>query len=265
MSRILPSYFISHGGGPWPWIPQMRAMFATLEASLKQLVVDHGEKPKAILMISGHWEEDNVAIMGSAKPPMLYDYFGFPPETYSITYDAPGAPDVAARASDLLAEAGIKANVDTQRGFDHGTYSVMEVMYPAADMPLLQVSMLKSYDPADHIAIGRALAPLRKEGVMIVGSGLSFHNLRLMQGGGKLPSAQFDAWLYDAMMAEPETRKQAIIDWETAPAARICHQEEDHLVPLFVALGAAENDTATRIYHDVSEAMGITVSNYRFG
>ena len=266
MTRTLPTYFISHGGGPWPWIPDMRAMFASLEASLKQMVADHGETPKAILMISGHWEEQDVAIMCSPKPPMVYDYSGFPPETYSITYDAPGAPDVAARISDLLTEAGIKSKLDPNRGFDHGTFSVMEVMYPEAKVPLLQISLLKSYDPADHIAIGRALAPLRDEGIMIVGSGLSFHNLRLIRGGGEAPSAQFDAWLFDAMMAAPSERRDAIINWETAPSARICHQNEDHLVPLFVALGAAENEPATRIYHDEGNArMPITVSNYRFG
>lgn len=265
MPRSLPTYFISHGGGPWPWIPDMRKMLATLETSLIEMVKDHGEKPKAILMISGHWEEQEVAVMGSANPPMIYDYRGFPPETYEITYAAPGAPDVAARTLDLLKQAGIGAYIDPNRGFDHGTFSVMEVMYPAADVPLFQISLLNSYDPADHIAIGRALAPLRQEGVMIVGSGLSFHNLRLMRGGGEEPSAQFDAWLYDAMMRAPDDRRQAILDWESAPAARICHAEEDHLVPLFVALGAAEGEPATRIFHDVSAAMGITVSNYRFG
>ena len=267
MPRTLPTYFISHGGGPWPWVPQMRTRFATLETSLRQMVADHGEKPRAILMISGHWEENNVAVMGAAKPTMLYDYSGFPPDTYSITYDAPGAPDLAARTCDLLASAGIAAYVDPERGFDHGTFSVMEVMYPAADVPLFQVSMLTSYDPAAHLAIGRALAPLRDEGVMIIGSGLSFHNLPLMfnADAGRVPSAQFDDWLHDAMMADPVTRSQAVIDWESAPAARICHTNEDHLEPLFVALGAAEHDAATRIYHDVSEANGITVSNYRFG
>lgn len=265
MSRILPTYFISHGGGPWPWIPDMRARFAPLEKSLTQLVADHGEKPKAILMISGHWEEYTVAIMGSSKPPMLYDYSGFPPETYEITYDASGAPEVAARTRDLLTKAGITAHIDMNRGFDHGTFAPMEVMFPAADVPLFQVSMLKSYDPADHIAIGRALAPLRQEGVMIVGSGLSFHNLRLRNGEGSVASGEFDTWLFEAMMADPDTRRQAMIEWEVAPGARICHAEEDHLVPLFVALGAAENETATRIYHNTADVLGATVSNYRFG
>ncbi|WP_242654385.1 DODA-type extradiol aromatic ring-opening family dioxygenase [Yoonia rosea] len=203
--------------------------------------------------------------MGAAKPPMIYDYSGFPPHTYEITYDAPGAPDVAARTLALLQKAGITARIDPDRGFDHGLYAPMEVMYPAADMPIFQVSMLKSYDPADHFAIGRALRPLRDEGIMIVGSGLSFHNLRLPRGVGKDPSAEFDAWLFNAMMAAPDVRHKAMLKWESAPAARICHAEEDHLVPIFVALGAAEDEPAERIYHHTSEMTGITVSNYKFG
>jgi len=265
MTNTLPTYFISHGGGPWPWVPEMRAFFAPLERSLKQMVADHGTRPRAILMISGHWEETDVGIMGAARPPMLYDYSGFPPHTYQITYDAPGAPDVAARALGLLQKAGIAAHIDPDRGFDHGLYAPMEVMYPQANMPIFQVSMLTSYDPAAHFAIGRALRPLRDEGIMIVGSGLSFHNLRLPRGAGKVPSAEFDAWLFDAMMADPEARRQAMLDWETAPAARICHAQEDHLVPIFVALGAAEDEPARRIYHHTSEMTGITVSNYKFG
>lgn len=265
MTQTLPTYFISHGGGPWPWVPPMREFFAPLEASLKQMVSDHGEKPRAILMISGHWEENDVGIMGAARPPMLYDYSGFPPHTYEITYPAPGAPDVAVRTLKLLQEAGIAAHIDPNRGFDHGLFAPMEVMYPKADVPIFQVSMLRSYDPADHIAIGRALKPLRDEGIMIVGSGLSFHNLSLMRGGGAGPSADFDTWLYDSMMAAPDARRQAMIDWERAPAARICHREEDHLVPIFVALGAAEHEPAERIFHHVSEITGVTVSNYKFG
>jgi aromatic ring-opening dioxygenase catalytic subunit (LigB family) len=265
MTKALPTYFISHGGGPWPWVPPMREFFAPLEQSLKQMVADHGDRPRAILMISGHWEEAEVGVMGSATPPMVYDSYGFPPETYQITYPAPGAPDIAARTLSLLQAAGIAAHIDPQRGFDHGLFAPMAVMYPEADMPIFQVSMLHSYDPAAHLAIGRALRPLRDEGVMIVGSGLSFHNLRLPRGAGKGPSAEFDAWLYEAMMAPPEARREAMLNWERAPAARICHEQEDHLVPIFVALGAAEDEPAERIYHHTSDMTGITVSNYRFG
>tara|TARA_Y100000768_G_scaffold388691_1_gene386195 strand:+ start:2105 stop:2908 length:804 start_codon:yes stop_codon:yes gene_type:complete len=263
--KSLPTYFISHGGGPWPWMPQLRDYFKPLEFALKAMVRDHGAKPKAILMVSGHWEEDEVAVMASKTPPMIYDYSGFPPHTYGIQYPAPGAPEFAKRTLELLKQANISAHLDFKRGFDHGLYAPMEVMYPKADVPIFQLSMLKSYDPEKHIAIGRALKPLRDEGVMIIGSGLSFHNLRLFRGNGAEPSAQFDAWLYDTMMQDAKTRLDLMLDWEKAPAARICHEAEDHLIPIFVALGAAEDENATRIFHDVGKQNGITVSNYRFG
>jgi aromatic ring-opening dioxygenase catalytic subunit (LigB family) len=264
MKKKLPTYYLSHGGGPWPWIPEMREYFSALEVALKQTIIDHGEKPDAILMISGHWEENEVTVQGAEKPSMIYDYYGFPPHTYEITYDAPGAPAVAARTLELLQNAGIKSSIHPTRGFDHGLYAPMEVMYPEANMPIFQVSMLHSYDPMEHIKIGRALAPLREENIMIVGSGLSFHNLRIAQGAGRIPSAEFDAWLFDAMSAEPEDREKQLCQWENAPSARICHPQADHLVPLFVALGAAENEKATRIFNNVGPT-GITVSNYRFG
>lgn len=261
----LPTYFISHGGGPWPWLPNMRAMFVNLEASLKAMVADWAEKPRAILMISGHWEGAEVAVMASAAPPMVYDYHGFPPETYQITYPAPGAPDIAARALALLKGAGIAAHLDMKQGFDHGTFAPLAVMYPNADVPVFQISLLKSYDPAAHLAMGRALAPLRDEGVVIIGSGLSYHNLRLFGPAAKEPSKAFDTWLGQALAADPAARTQAMVNWETAPYARICHAEEDHLVPLFVALGAAEDAPATRIYHDTGLFGGVTASSYRFG
>ncbi|MDZ7905371.1 MAG: class III extradiol ring-cleavage dioxygenase [Cypionkella sp.] len=265
MSGKLPTYFISHGGGPWPWIPNMRAMFVNLEASLKAMVAEWAEKPRAILMISGHWEGEEAAVMAHPNPPMVYDYHGFPPETYQIQYPAPGAPDLAARALALLKGAGIGAHLDTTQGFDHGTFAPLAVMYPNADVPVFQISLLKSYDPAAHLAMGRALAPLREEGVVIIGSGLSFHNLRMFGPAAKAPSEAFDAWLGDAMAAPPTQRSQLMLDWESAPMARICHAEEDHLVPLFVALGAAEDAKATRIYHDKDLLGGVTASSYRFG
>ncbi len=265
MARRLPTYFISHGGGPWPWLPNMRAMFVNLEASLKAMVAEWPEPPRAILMISGHWETEEHAVMAAPKPPMVYDYYGFPPETYQIQYPAPGAPDLAARALGLLQGAGIAAHLDQTQGFDHGTFAPLAVMYPKAEVPVFQISLLKSYNPAAHLAMGRALAPLRDEGVVIIGSGLSFHNLRMFGPAAKEPSQGFDDWLGQAMSSAPALRTQAMLNWEQAPYARICHREEDHLVPLFVALGAAEDEPATRIYHDVGLMGGVTASSYRFG
>lgn len=264
MTRF-PTFFISHGGGPWPWIPAMRRQFANLEASLTQMVADLPERPRAILSISGHWEDDSFAVMSAPKPPMVYDYYGFPPETYQITYAAPGAPELAQRTRDLIAAAGLPVRLDARQGYDHGTFAPLYIMYPQADVPVYQVSLRKGYSPAEHLALGRALAPLREEGVVILGSGLSYHNLRLFGPGAKVPSEAFDTWLTEALARPPAARMQAMIDWERAPYARVCHAEEDHLVPLFAALGAAETDPAKVIYHDTGLMGGVTATSWRFG
>lgn len=265
MTARLPTYFISHGGGPWPWLPDMRKMLAKLEASLADIPRQIGRKPKAILMVSGHWEQADFAVMANAAPPMVYDYHGFPPFTYQIQYGAPGSPEIAMRVKGLLEKAGLPTHADSTQGFDHGTFAPMAIMYPEADVPVFQVSIKHGYDPGLHLALGRALAPLRDEEVLIVGSGLSYHNLRRFGAAGREPSAQFDAWLDKAMNAKPAERTELLTHWEQAPAARIAHQEEDHLIPLMVAVGAAEQDKATRIYYDTDVFGGITASSYRFG
>lgn len=260
-----PTFFISHGGGPWPWLPEMRKMLASLEASLVDIPKQLPETPKAILMVSGHWEGPDFALMTSPRPPMVYDYFNFPAFTYQITYEAPGAPELARRTQELIAGAGLPTHIDDAQGFDHGVFAPMQVMYPQADVPTYQVSIKSGYDPEMHLALGRALAPLRDEGVVIIGSGLSYHNLRRMGEPGRAPSVAFDAWLDDALNSDPVTRVARLKAWETAPSARICHPEEDHLIPLMTAVGAAEGEAATRIYHDANVYGGITASSYRFG
>lgn len=264
MTRM-PTYFISHGGGPWPWMPDWRAMFRNLEASFVQMVKDLPERPKAILMISGHWEDEAFAVMSSANPPMVYDYHGFPPETFQIVYPAPGAPELARKAADLIRAAGLPVRLDENQGFDHGCFVPAFVMYPDASVPVFQVSLRKGYSPAEHFALGRALAPLRDDGVLIVGSGLSYHNLRLFGPQAKVPSEAFDAWLAETMAAAPADRTDRLIHWEDAPYARTCHKEEDHFVPLFAALGAAEGEKATMVYHDTNLFGGVTASSYRIG
>jgi aromatic ring-opening dioxygenase catalytic subunit (LigB family) len=259
-----PTYFISHGGGPWPWIDDMRAAFAPLEASLAAIPSELPEPPKAVLMISGHWEAREVRVMHAARPPMVYDYSGFAPHTYEITYPASGAPALAERVAGLIGAAGLAVALDEARGFDHGAFVPAFVMYPQADVPMIQVSMLESYDPEAHIRLGRALAPLRDEGVLILGSGLSYHNLRQFGPAARLPSEAFDAWLAETLTLEPEARTVRLIDWESAPHARDCHAREDHLVPLFAALGAAEAGRATRTYHQQMIFGGVTASSWRF-
>jgi aromatic ring-opening dioxygenase catalytic subunit (LigB family) len=262
--RTLPTYFISHGGGPWPWMDEMRPMMRTLAASLADMPRQLGSKPQAVLCISAHWEENAFTAMAHPQPPMLYDYGGFPPHTYQVVYPAPGAPLVAQRVHDLVAAAGLPAALDTARGFDHGTFAPLAVVYPQADVPVLQLSLKRGLDPATHLALGRALAPLRDEGVLIVGSGLSYHNLRAFGPQAKAPSKAFDDWLQATVAAAPAEREQRLLDWASAPSARMAHPREEHLLPLMVAVGAAYADPATCVYHEEAMFGGVTASSFRF-
>ena len=220
-----------------------------------------------MLVISGHWEEKGFAISSAEQPGMEYDYSGFPPHTYQIKYKAPGSPELAARVQDLLADGGIPARLDPERGFDHGTFSIMKPLYPGEDIPLVQLSIDLGYDPELHLKLGRLLAPLRDEGVLIIGSGLSYHNMRDMRGTqGFEPSRVFDAWLQETLVSStPEERTPRLINWEHAPLARAAHPQEDHLIPLMVAIGAAEDELGAVVYHQKDFSGGITASSFRFG
>ncbi len=264
MTPRLPTYFISHGGGPWPYMPDMRRQMQVLEASLADMPRQIGSTPKAILVISGHWEETEFTVMSHPQPPMVYDYSGFPPHTYAVVYPAPGAPALAQRVQQLIAAGGPAAKLDSERGFDHGSFAPLVVMYPEADIPVLQLSLKRGLRPQEHIAVGKALAPLRDEGILIVGSGLSYHNLRMFGPQAKVPSQAFDQWLQTTLAAPPAQRETLLSAWETAPAARICHPREEHLIPLMVALGAAHDDQATCVYHEDNVFGGVTASSFRF-
>jgi aromatic ring-opening dioxygenase catalytic subunit (LigB family) len=262
----LPAYFISHGGGPWPWLKsQMPGVYDNLEASLADIPRQVATTPKAVLVVSGHWEERDFTVMSSANPPMIYDYSGFPEHTYRIKYAAPGSPQTAERVRGLIEGAGFAVHLDAKRGYDHGTFAPLAVIYPDADVPVLQLSLRRGYDPKDHIAVGRALAPLRDEGVLILGSGLSYHNLREFGPQAKEPSAAFDHWLQETLVAvSPVERVTRLVEWEAAPAARKAHPQEDHLLPLMVVVGAAGNDRAVRVYHESDFFGGIAVSSFMF-
>jgi aromatic ring-opening dioxygenase catalytic subunit (LigB family) len=263
----LPTYFVSHGGGPWPWMKeQYGPAYDKLEASLTDIRRQAGIRPKAVLVVSSHWETADFTVSSGSAPGMIYDYGGFPPHTYQIQYPAPGQPQLAERVAALLDGAGQPVSLDGGRGFDHGTFSMLKPVYPDADMPVVQLSIRHGYDPAVHLAAGRALAPLRDEGVLILGSGLSFHNLRQFGPGGALASHAFDAWLQYALLElAPADRVAAMLDWSAAPYARHAHPREDHLVPLWVALGAAEQEPAACVYHEDSFFGALTVSSFRFG
>jgi len=217
-------------------------------------------------MISGHWETRDFAIMSNPKPGMVYDYHGFPAHTYRISYPAPGSPALADRVQSLLAEAGIPSYQDASRGFDHGTFAPLAIAYPNADVPVVQLSIRQDYDPSAHLELGRVLAPLRSEGILIIGSGLSFHNLALFDGRAVQPSREFDAWLQATLLETPEAdRRERLIHWAQAPSARVAHPREDHLIPLMVAVGAAETDKARLCYHEAQFFGGISVSSFCFG
>jgi len=269
MNTRLPTYAISHGGGPWPWIKDLMPVdWAPLETSLAGIPDELGATPRAVLAVTAHWEAPVFTVQGSPAPPMLYDYGGFPPHTYQIQYPAPGAPGIADRVTELLTDAGIANDRDDHRGFDHGTFVPLYVMYPEANVPVVQLSILQSFDPEAHLAAGRALAPLRDEGVLIVGSGLpSFHDLSSMGPASSEPSRIFDEWLTDTVVGtEGEERSKRLAHWDRAPAARRAHPREDHLIPLLVAAGAAESEAGVRNYHEAGSLGGFTTSSvYRFG
>lgn len=265
-NTALPTYFLSHGGGPWPWmLEQQNGRYDALKASLEDIPRQIGVRPKAVLVVTAHWEGRELLISASPKPPMIYDYGGFPEYTYHIQYPAPGSPEVAGRVKALLNGAGHAAHLDPERGFDHGTFSAMKPIYPEADVPVVQLSLKHGLDPLTHVNIGRALAPLRDEGVLIIGSGLSYHNLRMFNATGAAASHQFDAWLRETMALAPTARLARLIEWEQAPAARIAHPREEHLLPLMVALGAAEQEAADNVYHEDAFMGSLSVSSFRFG
>ncbi len=253
MSSVL---FIPHGGGPLPLMedPGHAAMNDFLRAFPGNIA-----RPDAIVVISAHWEAPVIGITGAARPPLLFDYYGFPPETYEYRYPAPGEPRLAARIAGLLQAAGIDARVDEERGLDHGVFVPLMLMYPGADIPCLQVSLDASLDAAEHVRIGRALAALRGENILVLGSGFSFHNLKAIFGGGvdgdDPRNLAFEAWLADTCSSEAleeSERKRRLIDWQQAPHARYCHPREEHLLPLQVCYGMAGGVAETVFQEAVS-------------
>lgn len=263
----LPVVFIPHGGGPWPFVDvgfASRASMEDLAGYLRDLGAVTGAKAKALLVVSAHWEEPVPTVMTSERPPMLYDYYGFPPASYELQWPAPGSPTLAARVRELLSAAGLASAEDGRRGFDHGTFIPMKLAYPDADVPTVQLSLKVGLDPREHLAIGRALAPLRDEGVFIVGSGMSYHNLReMMSDRGRAVSVGFDAWLRETALASPPDRDRRLEAWDEAPDGRKAHPREEHLLPLMVCAGAAGEDRG-RLGFDGTYA-GLKLSAVHFG
>ena len=272
-----PTLFIPHGGGPcfyMDWDPpdtwdRHRAFLEGLAGTLPA-------RPRALLVVSGHWEEPVFTVQTSPAPPLLFDYGGFPPHTYALTWPAPGDPALADEVRALLRGAGFESAQDAERGYDHGVFVPLKLAFPAADIPTVQLSLRDDLDPQAHLAAGRALAPLRDAGVLIIGSGNSYHNLqvmlRAMRGGGGgdgggdgTPRGRdFDRWLSAAVTRDDPARRDSMLAaWAGAPGAREAHPRADHLLPLHVAAGAAGTDRGIKTLED--HVMGAIVSAFRFG
>jgi len=241
MTRF-PAQFVNHGGGPLPLTGRQPAIAEQLQQASKNWLPD---KPSSIVVISAHWESDPIRITSNKNPSMLFDYYGFPPATYEYEYPAPGSLELAARISKLLSSADIENKLDEERGYDHGVFIPLMLMYPEADIPVVCVSLSKKLDPALHLKLGRALAPLRNDGILILGSGYTFHNMSAFMS----PSAatvqgahDFNEWLKSTVLGPSVLRD--LKQWKKAPGATIAHPREEHLIPLFVVAGAADGDNA---------------------
>ncbi|MBL8603089.1 MAG: dioxygenase [Myxococcales bacterium] len=262
----MPVAYIPHGGGPWPFVNlgfSSRAEDDGLRAYLAGLSQITPERPRALLIVSAHWEEPVATVMTAPRPPMLFDYYGFPAESYALSWPAPGSPEVAARVRGALTAAGIASAEDHARGYDHGTFIPMMLSYPEASIPTVQLSLKAGLDPAAHIALGRALAPLRHEGIFIVGSGMSYHNMRGFGSRGREASETFDAWLRETVAMAPTEREARLVAWASAPAARASHPREEHLLPLMVVAGAAVDDPGHTPYS--ASYAGVRISAHHFG
>lgn len=235
--------FLSHGGGPMPLLgdPDHDEMIFCLQTLAKKI-----PRPSAIIVVSAHWEELQPTITSGRLPPLIYDYYGFPPQAYQIDYPAPGNPELAANLAALLDRHDFQTVLNAQRGFDHGLFVPLKIMYPEADIPCLQLSLLNNLNPAAHIRMGRALAELDGEDILIIGSGFSFHNLREFfapqTAESRSKNQAFEAWLIDTCsnrsISEDERIKR-LENWASAPFARYCHPREEHLLPLHLCYGVS--------------------------
>ena len=252
--------YLSHGGGPLPILgdPGHQAMVEFMTALPAQL-----RKPDAILVISAHWEENQATILGASNPPIYHDYYGFPQEAYEITYPASGHPELAKKIAFLLEKNNISSRIDVERGFDHGVFIPLKLMYPEADIPVTQLSLLHGLDAAAHIALGKAIDELMEENILIIGSGFSFHNQNAFFGnkpGSADPANDaFQDWLIETCTSSlsQEERETRLLEWEKAPAARYCHPRAEHLLPLHLCIGMAKSPAKVVFDDQILEKRGV--------
>jgi aromatic ring-opening dioxygenase catalytic subunit (LigB family) len=265
-SNRQPAIFLPHGGGPcffmdWTWGPA--DTWVATRRFLEGLAATLPAPPKALLVISGHWEEPAFTAGSGERPQLIFDYSGFPAHTYQLTWPASGDPELAAQVAILLGDAGLPSATDQHRGYDHGVFVPLKVAFPAAQIPVVTLSLASSLDPALHLAAGRALASLRDEGVLIIGSGMSFHNLgAYLEPQTASRARAFNDWLTRAVESSASERDGLLTNWRNAPFAAFSHPRQEHLIPLFVAVGAGGDAPGKCIFTD--EPMGATISAYRF-
>ncbi len=243
MENKINILFLSHGGGPMPLLGDEghREMVSSLQTIASRL-----GKPSAILLISAHWEAALPTLTAGDHPSLIYDYYGFPEASYQIEYPCPGAPALSRQVHAALDRAGIASTLDGERGFDHGLFVPLKIMYPEADIPCVQLSLKQSLDPQEHINIGKALRELEVENLLVIGSGFSFHNMKAFFApeteASRQQNLEFEHWLIDTCAnrdLEEGEREQRLVNWAQAPSARYCHPREEHLLPLHVCYGLA--------------------------
>ncbi len=245
MGNQRTAFFLSHGGGPLPLLGD--DAHAEMVSCLKKVAKEIG-RPSAIIVVSAHWEAGNATVTSGANPGLIYDYSGFPPESYEIEYPCPGNPPLASSIARQLENSGIKASTDSARGFDHGLFVPLKIMYPEADIPCVQLSLIEGLDPLAHIKLGRALQGLADPSTLLIGSGFSFHNMQAFFSPETVDSRNantaFEQWLLDTCSNQAiseQARTNTLVNWEAAPSARYCHPREEHLLPLLVCYGFAES------------------------
>ena len=235
--------YFSHGGGPLPLLGDPG--HAKMISFLQELSL-HIKKPDAIIVFSAHWEASIPTIIGSKNPALFYDYYGFPPEAYSIDYPLPGNPELSNKIKTMFDQHAIKSNIDISRGFDHGVFIPLKIMYPDAVIPTVQISLVNGLDPLEHIALGNALEELAQENILFIGSGFSFHNLQLFSWNYMNMEDPKNNEFQDALInictkeTSYEKARNMLVDWKALPNASYCHPREEHLLPLHICFGLAK-------------------------
>lgn len=245
MNHQRRALFLSHGGGPLPLLGD--DAHVEMVSCLKE-IAERISRPSAMIVVSAHWEAGNATVTSGANPGLIYDYNGFPPESYEIKYPCPGSPLLASSIIQQLEKAGVNVSADNARGFDHGLFVPLKIMYPEADIPCVQLSLIKGLDPLEHIKLGRALQDLGDPSILLIGSGFSFRNMKAFFApetvDSKNANKSFEHWLRDTCSnrsISEEERTKRLVNWEAAPSARYCHPREEHLLPLQVCYGFADS------------------------